>query len=91
MKNDFLKIIFLIFYICLSLKILINEKHFLIKKIFDLVFKKNFLFILGEKYFLKVVKKLEISYYLLIISNLVLKLLIALYFIVNLFFSNFIP
>jgi len=39
------------------------------------VFLKN----LGGKHFLKVVKNLEISYYLLIISNLVLKLLIAIY------------
>jgi len=34
---------------------------------------------LGEKHFLEVVKNLEMSYYLLIISNLVLKLLIAIY------------
>jgi hypothetical protein len=39
------------------------------------VFLKN----LGGKHFLKVVKKLEMSYYLLIISNLVFKLLIAIY------------
>ena len=39
------------------------------------VFLKN----LGGKHFLEVVKKLEMSYYLLIISNLVLKLLIAIY------------
>jgi len=39
------------------------------------VFLKN----LGGKYFPKIVKNLEISYYLLIISNLVLKLLIAIY------------
>jgi hypothetical protein len=37
------------------------------------VFLKN----LGGKYFLEVLKNLEISYHLLIISNLVLKLLIA--------------
>jgi hypothetical protein len=40
---------------------------------------KCFPFILDGKYFLKVVKNLEISYYLLIISNLILKLLIAIY------------
>jgi len=40
------------------------------------VFLKN----LGGKYFSEVVKNLEMSYYLLIISNLVLKLLIAIYF-----------
>jgi hypothetical protein len=34
---------------------------------------------LGGKHFLKVVKNLEMSYYLLIISNLILKLLIAIY------------
>jgi hypothetical protein len=34
---------------------------------------------LGGKHFLEVVKNLEMSYYLLIISNLVLKLLIAIY------------
>jgi hypothetical protein len=39
------------------------------------VFLKN----LDKKYFSKVVKNLKISYYLLILSNLVLKLLIAIY------------
>ena len=34
---------------------------------------------LGGKHFPEVVKNLEMSYYLLIISNLVLKLLIAIY------------
>jgi len=34
---------------------------------------------LGGKHFPEVVKNLEMSYYLLIISNLVLKLLIAMY------------
>jgi len=34
---------------------------------------------LDGKHFLKVVKNLEISYYLLIVSNLILKLLIAIY------------
>jgi hypothetical protein len=40
---------------------------------------KCFPFILDGKHFLEVVKNLKISYYLLIISNLVLKLLIAIY------------
>jgi hypothetical protein len=40
---------------------------------------KCFSFILGEKHFLEIVKNLEISYYLPIISNLVLKILIAIY------------
>jgi hypothetical protein len=43
-------------------------------------FKKSvFLENLSGKHFPEVVKNLEISYYLLIISNLVLKLLIAIY------------
>ena len=41
--------------------------------------EKCFPFILGGKHFLKVVKILEMSYYLPIISNLILKLLIAIY------------
>jgi hypothetical protein len=39
------------------------------------VFLKN----LGGKHFLEIVKNLEMLYYLLIISNLILKLLIAIY------------
>jgi len=41
--------------------------------------KSVFLENLGGKHFLEVVKNLKMSYYLLIISNLVLKLLIAIY------------
>jgi hypothetical protein len=41
--------------------------------------ERVFLENLGGKHFPEVVKNLEMSYYLLIISNLVLKLLIALY------------
>ena len=40
---------------------------------------KYFPFILGGKHFPEVVKNFEMSYYLLIISNLILKLLIAIY------------
>jgi hypothetical protein len=47
-----------------------------------------FFFILSEKYFLEIIKILEISYYLLIISNLILKLLIAIFFL-NIFFFQF--
>jgi len=53
---------------------------------------KCFPFILGEKHFLEDVKNLEMSYYLLIISNLVLKLLIDIYiFCFEYLFFNFIP
>jgi hypothetical protein len=41
--------------------------------------KKYFPFILSRKHFLEVVKNLEMLYYLLIISNLILKFLIVLY------------
>ena len=71
-----------LFRIYLPLKKLDNRKHFLVKKWFP---GKCFPFILDGKHFLKVVKNLKISYYLLIISNLVLKLIIAIY-ILNIFF-----
>jgi hypothetical protein len=50
---------------------------------------KCFLFILGRKHFPEVVKNLKISYYLLIISNLVLKLLIAVYILFWIFVFQF--
>jgi hypothetical protein len=74
-------------YIYLLLEKLVNGKHFRsTKNTFQL--KKNlawfpekyFPFILDRKYFLEVVKNLEILYYLRIISNLVLKLLIDIFF-----------
>jgi hypothetical protein len=51
--------------------------------------RKCFPFILGEKHFPEVVKNLEISYYLLIISNLILKILIAIYILFWIFFFQF--
>ena len=46
---------------------------------------------LGGKHFLEVVKNLKMSYYLLFISNLVLKLLIVIYiFCFEYLFFNFI-
>jgi len=82
--SGFLKIIFKFFCIYLSFKKLIN-----VKEKFGLVFRKVFFFFSGRKYFIKVVKKLEISYYLLIITNLIVKLLIAIYFVLNFFFLQF--
>ena len=75
--------------IYLLFKKLVNEKHFPVKKKLAWFLGKCFAFILGGKHFPEVVKKLEMSYYLLIISNLVLKLLIAIYiyFVLNIFFS----
>ena len=56
-----------------------QRKTFLSQKNLTWFSGKCFSSILDEKYFLKVVKNLEMSYYLLIISNLILKLLIAIY------------
>ena len=58
--------------------------------------EKCFPFILSRKHFLKIMKNLEMSYYLLIISNLVLKLLIAIYIYIYIylfwiFFFQFHP
>jgi hypothetical protein len=52
---------------------------------------KCFSFILGGKHFLEVVKILKMLYYLLIISNLVLKLLIATYILFWIFVFQFHP
>ena len=87
--------------VCLRLEKLVNEKHFPVnrkqfpvKGKFDLVSRKMFHFILGGKHFPEIVKNLKMSYYLLIISNLVLKLLIAIYIYIYIYyfeFFNFIP
>jgi hypothetical protein len=53
--------------------------------------EKCFPFILGGKHFPEIVKNLEISYYLLIISNLVLKPLIAIYILFWVFIFQFHP
>jgi len=65
--------------ICLPLEKLVNEKHFPVKKIWFGFQKSFFLKNLGGKHFLEAVKNLKMLYYLLIISNLILKLLIAIY------------
>jgi len=79
--NSFLKILFLIFL----LKKLINEKHFPAKEKFSLVFRKVFIFILDGKHFSEVVKNLKMTYYLLIITNLILKFFIVIYFVLIFF------
>jgi hypothetical protein len=78
-ENDFWKSFSKHFCIYLLLKKLVNKKYFSVKEKFDLVSEKYFLFILDGKHFSKVVKQLKISYYLLIILNPVLKLLIVIY------------
>jgi len=76
--------------VCLPLKKLVNKKHFPVKKQNWLGFQESvFLKNLGGKHFPEVVKKLEISYYLLIISNLVLRFLIAIYILFWIFIIQF--
>ena len=91
-QNLFFKKLFFKFScVCLPLKKLDNEKHFPVKKTLAWFQESVFLKNLGGKHFSKVVKNLEMSYYLLIISNLVLKLLIAIYvFCFEYLFFNFI-
>jgi len=86
MKNNFF-----IFFIYLLLKKLINGKYFPVKEEFNLIFRKIFSFILGRKHFLEVMKNLEMSYYLLIILNLVIKLLIVIYILFWIFYFQFHP
>jgi len=84
-KRDFLKIIFqTLLYLFVNRKI-DQWKIFFSQKKLTWFLKKCFFFF-GGKHFSEVMKNLEISYYLLIIINLVLKLLIAIYFVLNLFF-----
>jgi len=82
-KVNFEKSFFKLSCVCLPLEKLVNEKHFPIngkhfpvKENLAWFSGKCFPFILGRKHFPEVVKNLEMSYYLLIISNLVLKLFV---------------
>jgi hypothetical protein len=74
--------------VCLPLKKFVNGKHFPIKGKFGLISRKIFSFYFRRKTLSRICKKFKKSYYLLILSNLVLKLLIAIYFIWIFFFSN---
>jgi hypothetical protein len=67
----------------------VNEKYFSVKEKFRLIFRKVFSFYLGGKHFLEIVKKLKMSYYLLIISNLILKLFIVIYILFWIFVFQF--
>jgi len=65
--------------VCLSLEKLVEEKHFPVKEKFGSVFRKVFSWkIWEENTFWKLWKILK-CHYLLIISNLIFKLLIAIY------------
>ena len=73
------------------LKKLQKKKHFQSKKNLAWFSGKCFPFILSGKHFTKIVKNLEMFFYLLIISNLVLKLLIAIYILFWIFVFQFHP
>jgi len=60
--------------VCLPLEKLVNEKHFPVKEKFSLIFTKVFSFYFGQKTLSKSCEKFKISYYLLIISNLIFTL-----------------
>jgi hypothetical protein len=90
-KVVFDKLFFKFFYIYLSLEKLIN-KNFSFSDQLKILFwfpEKYFTFILDGKYFLEIMKDLKILYYLLIISNLVLKLLITIYILFWIFIFQF--
>jgi len=69
----------------------VNKKHFPVKKNLDWFTEKYFSFILDGKHFLEIVKIFKMSYYLLIISNLIFKLLIAIYILFWIFVFQFHP
>jgi len=75
--------------VCLPLEKLVNGKHFPVKEKFGLVFRKVFSWkIWAENTFWKLWKILK-CHYLLIISNLILKLLIAIYNLFCIFIFQF--
>jgi len=77
--------------VCLSFENWSTENTFKSKENLTWFSGKCFPFILGGKHFPEVVKNLKISYYLLIISNLVLKLLIVIYILFWIFVFQFHP
>jgi len=91
MESGFLKITFQTFMCLFIMRKVDQRKTLSCQRKICLSFKKKcFPFILDEKQISEVVKNSETSCYLLIISNLILNLLIAIYFVLNLCFFNFI-
>ena len=90
-KVVFEKLFSKLFYVCMPLEKLVSEKQFPVKGKFGLVFRKVFSFYFGRKTLSESCENLEMLYYLLIISNLVLKLLIAIYILFWIFIFQFHP
>jgi len=82
---------FLCVYLLLKSWLMSTRNIFWLKKNLVWFSRKYFSFILGGKHFPEFMKNLEMSYYLLIISNLVLKLLIAIYILFWIFVFQFYP
>jgi hypothetical protein len=87
-KSNFWKITFQTFLCLFAIRKVGQQKTFFSQRKIWLGFQESvFLKNLGEKHFSEAVKKM--SYYLLIISNLVLKLLIAIYILYWIFIFQF--
>jgi len=80
LESGFREIIFQTFLCLFAIRKVGQRKTLSSQRKIWLGFQESvFLENLGGKHFLEIVKKLEMSYYLMIISNLILKLLIAIY------------
>jgi hypothetical protein len=90
-KLIFRKSLFKFCCVYLPLKKLINGKHFPVKEKFGLVSRKVFSFYFGRKTLSGNYKKIRNIIYLLIISNLILKLLIVIYILFWIFIFQFHP
>jgi len=89
-ESGFRKTTFQIFMCLFAIRKVGQRKIFSNQRKIWLGFQKSvFLENLGRKHFPEVVKNLEMSYYLLIISNLVLKLLIDIYILFWIFIFQF--
>jgi hypothetical protein len=90
-ENGFWEITFQTFLCLLAIRKVGQRKTLSSQRKIWLGFQESvFLENLGGKHFSEVVKNLEISYYLLIISNLILKLLIAIFiyiFVLNIYYE----
>jgi hypothetical protein len=90
LKSNFWKMTFQTFLYLFIIRKVGQRKTFSSQRKIWLSFQESvFLENLGGKHITEVVKNLEMSYYLLIISNLILKLLIAIYILFWIFIFQF--
>ena len=86
-KSSFGKSLSKLSCICLPLEKFNNRKHFPVKGKFGLVFRKMFSWKIWAENTFRKLWKIWKCHYLLIISNLIFKLLIAIYIVLNIYFS----